>query len=64
MKEHFGMTEAQLARLNGPVGLNIHAKTPAEIAVSIIAQIIAIKNSTKIVISDSVIPAQVGIYGG
>lgn len=45
MIEHFGMTEAQLARLHGPVGLNIHAKTPAEIAVSIVAQIIAVKNT-------------------
>jgi xanthine dehydrogenase accessory factor len=45
MAEHFGMTEAQLSRLHGPVGLNIHAKTPAEIAVSIVAQIIAVKNT-------------------
>ena len=45
MMEHFGMTEAQLARLHGPVGLNIHAKTPAEIAVSIVAQIVAVKNT-------------------
>ena len=45
MIEHFGMTPDQLARLYGPVGLNIHAKTPAEIAVSIVAQIIAVKNS-------------------
>jgi xanthine dehydrogenase accessory factor len=45
MIQHFGMTEAQLARLHGPVGLNIHAKTPAEIAVSIVAQIIAVKNA-------------------
>jgi xanthine dehydrogenase accessory factor len=45
MVEHFGMTEAQLARLHGPVGLNIQAKTPAEIAVSIVAQIIAVKNT-------------------
>lgn len=45
MIEHFGMTPAQLDRLHGPVGLNIHAKTPAEIAVSIIAQIIAVKNT-------------------
>jgi xanthine dehydrogenase accessory factor len=48
MLEHFGMTEAQLARLHGPVGLNIHAKTPAEIAVSIVAQIIAVKNTPAI----------------
>jgi xanthine dehydrogenase accessory factor len=45
MIEHFGMTSEQLARLHGPVGLNIHAKTPAEIAVSIVAQIIAVKNT-------------------
>jgi xanthine dehydrogenase accessory factor len=43
--EHFGMTAEQLARLHGPVGLHIHAKTPAEIAVSIVAQIIAVKNT-------------------
>ncbi len=46
MAEHFGMTLEQLARLHGPVGLNIHAKTPAEIAVSILAQIIAAKNAS------------------
>jgi xanthine dehydrogenase accessory factor len=46
MAEHFGMTQEQLARLHGPVGLNIHAKTPAEIAVSILAQIIAAKNAS------------------
>ena len=45
MIEHFGMMPEQLARLHGPVGLNIHAKTPAEIAVSIVAQIIAVKNT-------------------
>jgi xanthine dehydrogenase accessory factor len=42
------MTEAQPARLPGPVGLNIHAKTPAEIAVSIVAQIVAVKNTPAI----------------
>ena len=45
MIEHFGMMPEQLARLHGPVGLNINAKTPAEIAVSIVAQIIAVKNT-------------------
>ena len=64
MMKHFGMTEAQLARLHGPVGLNIQAKTPAEIAVSVVAQIIAVKNSTDLSIRDVVIPAQAGIYGG
>ena len=45
MAEHFGLTDAELARLHGPVGLRINAKTPAEIAVSILAQIIAVKNT-------------------
>ena len=45
MIEHFDMTAQQLERLHGPVGLSINAKTPAEIAVSILAQIIAVKNT-------------------
>ena len=34
-----GITEAQLRRICAPVGLNISAKSPAEIAVAIMAQI-------------------------
>jgi xanthine dehydrogenase accessory factor len=34
-----GITEAQIARIHAPVGLDIAAKSPAEIAVSIMAQI-------------------------
>ena len=42
--EHFGQTEASLARLSGPIGLYIGSKTPPEIAVSIMAEVLAIKN--------------------
>jgi xanthine dehydrogenase accessory factor len=36
-----GFTPADLARIHGPIGLNIGALSPAEIAVSILAQITA-----------------------
>jgi xanthine dehydrogenase accessory factor len=35
-----GISDEQFARIHGPVGLNIGAKSPAEIAVSILGQII------------------------
>ncbi len=42
--EHFGQTEQSLARLRGPIGIYIGSKTPAEIAVSVMAEILAVKN--------------------
>ncbi|SIT00429.1 XdhC family protein [Achromobacter sp. MFA1 R4] len=42
--EHFDETEASLSRLHSPVGLYIGSKTPAEIAVSVMAQLLAVKN--------------------
>lgn len=44
MIEHFGHTEASLARLRGPIGIYIGSKMPSEIAVSVMAEILAVKN--------------------
>ena len=44
MIEHFGQSEASLARLRGPIGIYIGSKTPPEIAVSVMAEILAVKN--------------------
>jgi xanthine dehydrogenase accessory factor len=38
-----GITEEQFARVHGPVGLNIGAKSPAEIAISILGQIVEVR---------------------
>ena len=51
LTEHFGLSDVELARLYGPVGLALGSKTPAEIAVSIVAEIIQVKNSVSLVIS-------------
>jgi len=44
MIEHFGHTEESIAKLKGPVGIYIGSKTPPEVAVSVMAEILAVKN--------------------
>jgi len=48
MIEHFDQTPESLARLRGPIGLYIGSKTPPEIAVSVMAEILAVKNGVRL----------------
>ena len=41
--KEMGVTDGQLARIHAPIGLNLGGKRPEEIAVSIIAQIVAVR---------------------
>jgi len=42
--EEFALTPGQIERLHGPIGLYIGSRTPPEIAISILAEITALKN--------------------
>jgi xanthine dehydrogenase accessory factor len=52
LREQAGMSDAAIARITAPIGLAIGAETPQEIAVSILAQIIAVHRG-KTVASDA-----------
>jgi xanthine dehydrogenase accessory factor len=43
LKEQRGLSEAQLQRVHAPIGLELQAETPQEIAVSIMAEIIMVR---------------------
>ena len=39
-----GLPQAQMDRLHAPIGLDIGGRTPAEIALSLMAEIVAVRN--------------------
>lgn len=42
-----GLTEEQLDRIHGPIGIDIQARTPEEIALSILSEIVAARNKAE-----------------
>lgn len=55
-----GITEEELARLHGPMGLDLGASTPAETAVSLVAEVIAVRRGR----SGGPLAAAAGRIGG
>ena len=47
-KALFDLSADEINRLHGPIGLDIGSRTPGEIAVSILAAIIAVRNSVEL----------------
>ncbi|OGA21780.1 MAG: hypothetical protein A3I02_05525 [Betaproteobacteria bacterium RIFCSPLOWO2_02_FULL_67_26] len=44
----FDLSQAEIARLHGPVGLKLGAKTPPEIAIAILAEMTALRNGVTV----------------
>lgn len=54
--QHFDLSDTEVARLHGPVGLPIGSHTPPEIAVAILAEMTAVKNGVALVLPDHAAP--------
>ncbi|MEO8298424.1 MAG: XdhC family protein [Burkholderiales bacterium] len=52
----FDLTPAEIGLLHGPIGLDLGSRTPAEIAVSIVAEVIAVRNGVTLTQKKPVVP--------
>lgn len=57
----FDLSQSEIVRLHGPVGLKLGSKTPPEIAIAILAEMTAIRNGVKI--PDFVEPPKATVAG-
>ena len=57
----FDLSQEEIARLHGPVGLRLGAKTPPEIAIAILAELTAIRNGVNV--PELVEPAKATVAG-
>jgi len=54
----FDLSESDISRLHGPVGLSIGSRTPSEIAIAILAEIIQVRTQQRLAASESASYAQ------
>ena len=61
----FDLSQDEIGRLHGPIGLDLGSKTPGEIAVAILAEIIAVKNGVALTQKKegSAMPQAAGVCG-
>lgn len=48
LMEHFGMSEADVKRIRGPIGIDLKTRKPAEIALAVMTDITAARNGVRI----------------